>query len=63
MYTDGSKHDNRVSNAIFANTEEPQLARLPDGTSIFIAELHAILRALELAAGKSWQKVWICTDM
>lgn len=62
IYTDGSKHDNRVSNAIFTNNEEPQLARLPDGTSIFIAELHAILRALELAAGKSWQKVLICTD-
>ena len=64
IYTDGSKADNRTSNAVFCTFEGETIeqARLQNNTSIYIAELHAVLKVLKLAEQKLWDKIIICTD-
>ena len=63
IFTDGSKNGNRVGNAVFYGIDYPATQhRLPDCTSVFIAELHAVLKALERAAHHPWQKIMLCID-
>ena len=61
IYTDGSKDSERTSNAVFCNCIIIQ-NRLQNNTSIFIAELHAILEALKHIREEKVQKAVICTD-
>ena len=61
IYTDGSKDSERTSNAVFCNCNIIQ-NRLQNNTSIFIAELHALLEALKHIREEKVQKAVICTD-
>ena len=61
IYTDGSKDGDRTSNAVFCNCIILQ-TRLQNNTSIFIAELHAVLEALKHIREEKVQKAVICTD-
>jgi kelch-like protein 2/3 len=47
IYTDGSKEGSRVAAAMVCKRNMVVTARLPDNSSIFSAEAHAILLALE----------------
>ena len=61
IYTDGSLLQERTGCAIiFQNT--PYIFRLPNNTSIFTAELYAILRALNIIAVSPHQNFLICSD-
>ena len=64
IFTDGSKNGNRAGNAVFYSTDYPAIQhRFPDGTScLCIADLHAVLKALERAAQHPWQKIMLCID-
>ena len=48
LYTDGSKDDHHTSYAVFSHGLPDITTRLPDDTSIYIAELEAILAALKV---------------
>mgnify|MGYP003492452020 FL=1 len=61
IYTDGSKVGDRVACAAVSNTVTFN-RRLPDGASIYSAELTAILLALDLAKRYHSTKFFICTD-
>jgi ribonuclease HI len=61
IYTDGSKVGDRVACAAVSNTTTYN-RRLPDGASIYSAELTAILLALDLAKRDRSTKFFICTD-
>jgi ribonuclease HI len=61
IYTDGSKMDGRVACACWYRNKAIS-RRLPDGCSIFTAELHAILLALLAVKESSRKKFIICSD-
>ncbi|XP_055870084.1 uncharacterized protein LOC129923389 [Biomphalaria glabrata] len=61
IYTDGSKMEGKVACACsFRNKTISR--RLPDGCSIFTAELHAILLALMAVKASERRKFIICSD-
>ena len=62
IYTDGSKADGRTGNGIFTEGFPPLEGRLPDVTSVYTAELHAIFIALRMVEHYEFQKVCICSD-
>ena len=61
IYTDGSKIGNRTGNAVFINGYKIQ-HRLPDDTSVFVAELHAIYVALKTVCQSRTPNIVICSD-
>lgn len=61
IFTDGSKNDLQTGIGIFSPFFEFN-ARLPDYTDIFIAELLAISKALELLSQRTETHFMICTD-
>ena len=61
IFTDGSKNDQHTANGIVCGRHE-NLARLDDGTSIFLAELHAIYLALKFIESKKLRHAVICSD-
>ena len=62
IYTDGSKGDEATGNAIIVDGIGDLIGRLPDDTSIFIAELHAILIALKFIHHHNLRKACVCSD-
>ena len=62
IYTDGSKIQNRTGNAIFAEELGDRKCRLPDCTSVYMAELHAIYLALKLIKRHHIRQACICSD-
>ena len=62
IYTDGSKIDNRVAAAMIHKQKFVVTARLPDGASIFSAEAHAILLALEFIERHECSRFVIFSD-
>ena len=62
IYTDGSKGDAATGNAIIVDRTAELIGRLPDHTSIFIAELHAILIALRFIHSQNLRKACVCSD-
>ena len=63
IFTDGSKCGDHVSNAVFFGSARHRIQhRLPDGASIYSAELHAVFAALQLADDRAWKKIVICID-
>ena len=61
MYTDGSKENSRTSSAVICG-QDTYVSRLPDDSSIFLAELHAIYLALKIVENRRFRKVVICSD-
>jgi len=61
IYTDGSKENAKVAAAMFAFPILHSI-RLPDFSTIFTAELHAILLALQHIHSSSGQSFFIFTD-
>ena len=47
IFTDGSKEGNRVAAAV-VHRDNTKCVRLPDAASIFIAELYALLLAIDV---------------
>ena len=63
IFTDGSKEGERTSNSVYCGFNQHVVQhRLPNNTSIFIAELHAVLTALHIIDRRNMQKTVICTD-
>lgn len=62
IYTDGSKADRRTGNGIVTDGLPDLEGRLPDNTSIYIAELHALFVALRLMQHYNIRKAFICSD-
>ena len=62
IYTDGSKENERTGNGIVVEGIGSIKGRLPNDTSVYIAELHAILIALRLSRFHNMRKVCICSD-
>ena len=62
IYADGSKGNQGTGNAIVVDGLANLTGRLPDDTSIFIAELHAILIALKFIHHHNLRKACICSD-
>ena len=62
IYTDGSKSNERTGNAIIAEGLTTLKGRLPNNTSIYMAELHAIFIALRLIERYNIQQTCICSD-
>jgi ribonuclease HI len=62
IYTDGSKEGNRVAAAMVYKNNIVVTARLPDGSSVFSAELHAILMALDFSDRKEASQFVIFSD-
>ena len=63
IFTDGSKGGDRVSSAVFIpEHNDALLTRLPDDSSVYVAELYAIKKALEFVAERHWERIMICTD-
>ena len=62
LYTDGSKGNGCTGNAIIVEGMATLKGRLPDETSVFIAELHAILIALKYIRHQNIRKACICSD-
>ena len=63
IFTDGSKDGDRTSNSIYCSgSQQTKQFRLPNNTSIFIAEMHALLQALKYIQQKQLQRSVICTD-
>ena len=63
VFTDGSKDGTRTANAVYhSNNQQVIKTRFTQNTSIFIAELHAVLKALELIEQDELKQVIICTD-
>lgn len=61
IYTDGSVCERRVGCAFFTENTIDKW-RLPDNSTIYTAELTAIIKALDLINAKSNKKTLICTD-
>ena len=61
IYTDGSKSKERTAAAIVCG-QHLDMVRLPDGTSIFSAELHAIFLALNYIHTQRHRQAVICSD-
>lgn len=61
IYTDGSVIDGKTAYA-FVSGDTERGGRLPDGTSIFTAEMHAINAAIVYAREKDLQKCIVCSD-
>ena len=61
IYTDGSKSERRAGYGIYSLTSE-KCSRIPDISSIYTAELHAILEALQIIEDSSFQNSTIFTD-
>ena len=59
-YTDGSKSEDSVASAFCGPTQK--IFRLPPLTSIFSAELHAVLQALVTIKSREPEDVVICSD-
>ena len=62
IFTDGSKENDRTGNGIVVEGIGTIKGRLPNDTSVYIAELHAILIALRLSRVHNIRKVCICSD-
>src|SRR5213082_1726121 len=62
IYTDGSKEKNRVAAAMVCRQTVVVTARLPDNSSIFSAELHAILLALDFIGRHESRRFVIFSD-
>lgn len=62
IYTDGSKANRRTGNGIIAEGFRHLVGRLPDDTSVYIAELHAVFVALRMIEHYGIQKACICSD-
>ena len=62
IYTDGSKAYGKTGNAILTEGLADIQGRLPDNTSVFMAELHAIFVALRLIETYNIRKACICSD-
>ena len=62
LFTDGSQVGERTSNAVYSTNHQIAKTRLENNTSIYIAELHAVLQALRLVKDHSLKRVVICTD-
>ena len=63
IFTDGSKQGDRVADAVFiGDTWPPIQHRLPDGASVYSAELHGVLAALYFIDERGWKKVVMCID-
>ena len=62
IYTDGSKGDGGTGNGIVVEGRGTLKGRLPNNTSVYIAELHAILIALRLSRVHDMKKICICSD-
>ena len=61
IYTDGSKHDNKVGYALAIAAHEHS-KRLPDNLSIFTAEASALLAAVQICNRHKLNNVIICSD-
>ena len=61
IYTDGSKHEGKVASAALAG-DRIFVKRLPDNSSIFSAELTAILLALKYANDTNHDRFLILSD-
>jgi ribonuclease HI len=61
IYTDGSKHEEKVS-AAYSTAAGTRSIRLPDGTSIFTAEASAIIQALRYIAVSHRENFIIFSD-
>ena len=61
IFTDGSKVDNRTGNAVYISGYKIQ-CRLPDSTSVFVAELHALYVALKTVRQSRVTNIVICSD-
>lgn len=61
IYTDGSNMEDCVSSAV-VHKDKTLITRLPDGSSIFRAELYAIMRALVLIRRNKESKFIILSD-
>ena len=64
LYTDGSKDGDRTSSAVYAKIQRRIVlqARLPIGTSVFLAELYAVFKAMKLIQEKTLHRTVICSD-
>ena len=62
LYTDGSKDDHRTSYAVVSHGLPGITTRLPDDTSIYIAELQSILAALKVIENNNIPRACICSD-
>ena len=62
IFTDGSKDNEKTGNGIVVEGLGSLKGRLPDDTSVYIAELHAVLIALRLSKVHKIRKVCICSD-
>ena len=62
LYTDGSKDDHRTSYAVVSHGLPDITTRLPDDTSIYIAELQAIQAALKVIKNNNISRACICSD-
>ena len=62
MYTDVSKDGCRTGNGIAMEGLPDLEGRLPDNTSVYITELHAIFVALRLIQHYVIPKAYICSD-
>ena len=61
IFTDGSKDHEHTGNAIICGRHF-DVARLPDGTSVYLAELHAVFLALKFIENKKLRAAVICSD-
>ncbi|WP_144077532.1 ribonuclease H family protein, partial [Solemya velum gill symbiont] len=61
IYTDGSKTHDKVASAAFSSSNT-FTARLPNHSSIFTAELYAILMALRTLRSSTYTKIVIFSD-
>ena len=61
IFIDGSKDQDHTADAMVCG-RHLDLARLPDGTSVFLAELHAIYLALKFIEAKRLRHAVICSD-
>ena len=61
IFTDGSKEKERTANAVICG-QDVYVARLPNNTSIFVAELHAIYVALKIVESRKFRCAVICSD-
>ena len=61
IYTDGSLQEDKTGCAIIFQNR-PYLYRLPNNTSIYTAELFAILKSLSLISTSPAQDFLICSD-
>ena len=62
IFTDGSKDGQRTGNGIVAEGLTSLEGRLPDNTSIYVAELHAVFVALRLVEHYGLQRACVCSD-